>query len=507
MTVNAAELPRKRVLKDRTANLIYLNGPGKGQTQAEAAEALLTAILRVERDPEIVRTIMGEAELDPSVWADRLDQAIVQISDRLDRADPTHDVLANEFLSANPDLAYGQRSWQRYDGAAWSPIAGEEANRALKTTLVAAKDRGVKPTSYLMSSVEMFARSDAFIPDGRWDANPDIIVTRDKTLDIAPDGTYTVRPNDPTDYARDALPFGFDPSAQCDVWLAFLKKLPVDVVPFLQEYAGYCLTADTSHETALWLYGPRGTGKSTFIEGLLAMLGARAGRLSLRDIAESRFGLPAVVGKTMSYATESPSDYIKSADTIINVISGEAVMVEHKGKDAYQYRPGTKIVWAMNDLPQLRDQQSGLWRRVKVVEFPALAVEPNPAIKEAIKREGPGILLWALEGLRRLRQRRSFNVPESVEAATEAYRRSNDIAAEFVADMGIKADPDSLCKASELIRTYNHWRHARAYSRVSEVSAAADWRRLGFESVRRKDGRYYRVSPGTVVLRSKAVSI
>ncbi len=114
--------------------------------------------------------------------------------------------------------------------------------------------------------------------------------------------------------------------------------------------------------------------------------------MSLRDIAESRFGLPAVVGKSMVYATESPADYIKSADTIINVVSGEVVMIEHKGKDAYQYRPGAKIVWAMNELPQFRDQQSGLWRRVKVVEFAALKVEPNPDVKEAIMQEGPGIL-------------------------------------------------------------------------------------------------------------------
>jgi hypothetical protein len=50
------------------------------------------------------------------------------------------------------------------------------------------------------------------------------------------------------------------------------------------------------------LLGDRGSGRSTFIEGLLAMLGARAGRLGLREIAESRFGLPPLVGKTLVYA-------------------------------------------------------------------------------------------------------------------------------------------------------------------------------------------------------------
>jgi len=327
---------------------------------AEAAKALLTAILKVERDPEIIRQIMGEAELDPSVWFDRLDEAIVEISDRLDRADPTHDVLADEFAAANPDMAYGQGRFMRYDGSSWEPIADEEANRAMLGTLVAAKDRGVKPTSYVLGSVATFVRANLHVPDDRWDANPNIIVTRDKTLDIAPDGTYSVRPNDPEDYARDALPFDFDPAARCDVWQTFLWMLGPDVEGFLQEYAGLCLTADTSYEIALWLYGPRGSGRSTVIEGLLAMLGARAGRLSLRDIAESRFRLPAVVGKTCVYATEGISEYIKAADTIINIVSGEPVMIEHKGRDAYQYRPGAKIIWAMNDLPQLRDQHSGL---------------------------------------------------------------------------------------------------------------------------------------------------
>lgn len=175
--VDRLAMPRKRVLKDRAASLIYANGPGKGQTQAAAGD-LLTAILKSgERDPEIFRTLMGEAELDESVWSDRLDDAIAEISDRLDKAEPTHDVLADEFLADNTNLVFGQRSWQRYDGAAWSPIADEKVNRALKTALVAAKDRGVKPTSYLMNSVETFARADTFVPDDRWDADPNVIVS------------------------------------------------------------------------------------------------------------------------------------------------------------------------------------------------------------------------------------------------------------------------------------------------------------------------------------------
>jgi len=504
-SLNRVELPRKRVLKDRTACVIYSNGPGAGQDDREAAEALLTAILKVERDPAIVRQIMSEAAIDPSVWESQLDQAMQTLIRRLDAEDATDDVLAGEFLADNPGIVFGQREWMHYDGSSWTPMPREAIQRGLLDTMVAAKDRKVAPNSQRLASVETFVRVMTHVPDADWDANPNIIVTRRTTLEVAADGTYTTRENRAADYARDALPFDFDPNARADVWHAFLRPLDRDVVAFLQEFAGYALTGDTSCEMALWLLGDRGTGRSTFIEGLLAMLGARAGRLGLREIAESRFGLPPLVGKRLVYATESPSDYVKSADTLINIISGEPVFIEAKGKDVYEYRPSAKIVWAMNALPQLRDQHSGLWRRVKIVKFPALTVEPNPAVKEAIKREGPGILVWALEGLRRLRQRGSFNIPDSVVAATEEYRQANDIAAEFAAEFGIEPAAESFCTTSELIKTYNHWRRLRGYAAVSDVSAASDWARLGFERKRGSKGvRGYLIKPDTDGLKNAA---
>jgi putative DNA primase/helicase len=200
-----------------------------------------------------------------------------------------------------------------------------------------------------------------------------------------------------------------------------------------------------------------------------------------------------LVGKTLVYATESPSDYVKSADTLINIISGEPVFIEAKGKDVYEYRPSAKIVWAMNSLPQLRDQHSGLWRRVKIVRFPGLDVAPNPDIKEAIKQEGPGILVWALEGLRRLRDRGSFDIPASVVAATEEYREDNDLAAEFLRAAGI-APGNVECGASKLTHAYNRWRDVNGSGRVSTLTAKRDWERLGLTQKRTKGGLVWLLS-------------
>jgi len=494
--VDRLSMPRKRVLKDRDASLVYSNGPANGQEPEAAAEALLTAILKVERDPEIVRALMGESEIDPSAWSEQLDGAITEICTMLDAEPATDDVLAEEFGASHPNIAYGQNAWMRYDGAAWSPVHEAEAEKAVQGVIIAAKGRArsarttLNPSASILASVARFARNNAFVPDGRWDRNPDIIVCRDKTLDIASGGSYVVRENDPSDYARDALPFEFDPEASCAVWRWFLEdQLPPEIGSYLQEFAGYCLTGDTDLEHAVITAGDMGGGRSTFQEGLNAMLGGRRGTLSIKDITESRFGLSGIVGKTLLSSTENPGDYLKDTKTIDALVSGDTVRVERKGVDGFDYDPIAKILWAVNDLPQLRDQHAGFWRRIHVVDFPQIPPEKrNPAVKEAIKLEGPGILVWALEGLRRLKQRSKFDVPISVKARTAEWRNENDLPAQFLAFYGI-APGDKRVTAQLLTQVYNLWRRHNGSLDVSSQSAGKEWKRLGLTKADDKRGR------------------
>jgi phage/plasmid-associated DNA primase len=69
---------------------------------------------------------------------------------------------------------------------------------------------------------------------------------------------------------------------------------------FSQEFSGYALTTDVSHEIALWLCGPPGGGRSTFITGLEAMLGEKVGTLGLGEIERSRFALADILARPCS---------------------------------------------------------------------------------------------------------------------------------------------------------------------------------------------------------------
>ena len=394
---------------------------------------------------------------------------------------PTHDELRDRWLeSREQPAAYSQREWREYGHGFWSPVHDEAVYAKIDRVCEDAKPEGARPTAGMRSSVERMARSKAFVPDEVWDANEDALVCANGTLEIS---AGILREHRPEDYALSAVPYGFDPSASAPSWLGFLSASLAGTEGFLQEFAGLCLTPDTKHELAVWLYGPPGGGKSTFIEGLQAALGPKAGLLGLADVQRSRFALSALPGKTLVVATEQPSDFLHSTHVLNAIISGEEVTVERKFREAFGFKPKAKICWAMNDLPRLRDANSGLFRRVKVVPVPKLRVEVDRGLKEKIGAEAPGILNWALEGLSRLRARGHFELPNVVREATEGFKEANDVVGAFVKDACLVRDaPDCEVQAGKLYEAYRHWSRVNGHKPLSSTAIPAEWRRLGFGS-------------------------
>jgi putative DNA primase/helicase len=327
-----------------------------------------------------------------------------------------------------------------------------------------------------------------------WDADGDAVVCLNGTLELS---TGILRPHHPDDRATVALPFAFDPHARADTWRRYLAdtvaRVGEGVVEFFQEFAGYCLTPDTSHEIALWFYSPPGRGKSTAITGLQAMLGGKGsplhGVLSLGDIGASRFALADLPGKRLLVASEQPTGRLERSDRLNAIISGETINVEQKNRDPYPIKPTAKIAWAMNDLPRVTEAHNGVFRRVKVIKLPPLAAI-DPGVKERIEQEGPGIFAWALEGLHRLRERGRFEIPEAVERACEEFQRSNDVAAHFVEDRcdvgaGYSVRPAALYAA------YAQWCRNNGFIPKNSTNMKAEWERLGFPQKRRQGVNFY----------------
>jgi P4 family phage/plasmid primase-like protien len=401
---------------------------------------------------------------------------------------PTHDELRDRWIGANPYHAHGLGVWRCYEDGIWPMVPETSVKAEISNIIEAAKPEGVKPTASILASVAELTRIKVYVADEKWNADPDILVCKNGALRIS---TGELGDHRPGHWATSAVPYEYDPGAVPAIWRYFLENTVPATAPFLQEFAGYALTTEMAHELAVWLFGPPGSGKSTFIAGLAAMLGHRAGILGLADLERSRFTLADLPGKTLVVASEQPSSYLASTNTLNAIISGEPIQVERKYHDPFTVIPKAKVCWAMNELPRVADANSGLFRRVKVVTFPELPEDQrDPQIKRHIEQEGAGILNWALEGLRRLKDRGHFEVPAGVADATKQFREHNDVPALFVEDRCIK-ELDAEVQAAKLYREYRYWCEENGHRPQSSTRLADDWRRLGFERKRTMTGTIY----------------
>lgn len=399
---------------------------------------------------------------------------------------PTHAFLRNAFLKERPHVCFGLDDWWCYYNGNWDSVSDLVIRKHLHESILKKEKR---MTNAIVNSVLALLKAEVYVAPDRFDADPDLLAFDDCVLRIS---TGEKLAHSPHFYLTSKLPFVYDPTQRSEVWDKFLQDTLPECHDFMQEFAGYCLTTSTTHEIAIWLHGPPGGGKSTFIAGLQAMLGMKCCVLGLHDIEHSQFGLTGLPGKTLAVATEQPTYFAKSIPIVNAIISGEPINVQRKYKEQITIIPRAKILWAMNDLPRIDDRSDdGLFRRIKVVHLPGIPIEQrNPRVKEEIQRSGMAIVNWALIGLARLRARGKFIIPNVVEEATEHYKLTNDITRVFINDQCEYGD-DLRVSGGNLYETYRNWCSENGQKRLPSNQFAEELRRLGFRQTASKGYNYW----------------
>lgn len=407
---------------------------------------------------------------------------------------PTHNELAQEWLDAQEGLtAFSGGVWRRYNGQGiWPELDANLVDWELSEVIKSYKGLGVCWSESLLRSVRYYARMGAQknFEVGDWDRNTNIVVCTNGTLDIP---TQTLVDHRSDFYSTIALSYAYDPASIPHALNRYLTTtVPPATAAFMQEFAGYALTTDCSLETALWLHGPPGSGKSTFAEVILmALLGDKAGRLSLRDIERSSFGLGSIQGKTLLYSTETPIGLVHTSDILSAIISGETVQIERKYEQPLTVRSTAKLCWAMNDWPRLANPDDGVFRRVFPVVFDKRAeTDRDPQLKRELERDGQGILNWALAGLARLIARGHFDPPQSVLAARNAFQLESDIPSIYFAEC-VEYKAGARVQAGTLYQHYKQWCYDNGHKAVSSTRLAREWARLNLERTTIDGRRYY----------------
>lgn len=260
------------------------------------------------------------------------------------------------------------------------------------------------------------------------------------------------------------LDYAFDIEADCPIWCQFIRSAmenDPERIAILQEWAGYLLTGRNELQRFLAMEGEGGNGKTVYTAGITAMLGdENISRVALEKFG-GQFDLSTTIGKAVNICGDV-SEIDKAAEGELKQFTGGDVMqFDRKNKTPLTARPTAKLMVSWNLRPRFTDRSDGLWRRMVLVPFnykpPASQiVRGMDEAKWWIENgQAPGILLWAIEGLRRLREQGDFTRSTMVELAIEDYRISANPAREFLTEF---IQPQEGSKISK-IRLYELYQH------------------------------------------------
>jgi len=241
-------------------------------------------------------------------------------------------------------------------------------------------------------------------------------------------------PRTPAFFSTYALDYDFSPAApppeHFDAFLESIWPGDDDQKNCLQEWFGYLLTPDTSQQKIAFLLGPPRSGRGTIARLIRAMIGTQNVAGPTLSGLGGNFGLSTLIGKPLAIIADAKvsrrSDKGAIVERLLN-ISGEDVSdIDRKNLPLWTGKLPTRLMMLANELPDLPDEAGALASRYLMFRFKkSFLGSEDRELDGRLRSELPGILLWAIEGHRRLRDRGKFLQPKPGESDLQQIRDFN----------------------------------------------------------------------------------
>ena len=318
------------------------------------------------------------------------------------------------------------------------------------------------------------------------DADPWLLNVENGTIDLR---TGVLRGHDRADLITKLAPVAYDPAAThpaLDRLLAHLEAAAPGMDGCLARLFGMSLTGDCSAEILPLIQGDAGAGKTAVTEAFAAMLGAYAVKLPFESFCVSRHGRAAggaqpdlvrLRGARFACAAEGDQAARLDAGMVKQLTGNERISARRLYGNPVEFAPTAKLWLVSNYDPACDADDSGLWRRIIKLVFPAVAPEHrDPALKSSLINDPlarSALLAWAVRGCRAWLAngggRKGLALPPAIAAWTEAYRAKQDQVGQWWVELLADEhhlDPQGHVTIAALRNNYETWATENGFTPV-----------------------------------------
>ena len=253
------------------------------------------------------------------------------------------------------------------------------------------------------------------------------------------------------DYVNLTVNYDYNANVQNREVYDFIEKiLPnQNVRDYVLKKMSECLNGDIPNTNFLMFIGDGANGKSQLLNLMKGTMGELAEKVEVtlltrkrNNANESNSEKIKLMNKRFAFLSE-PEDGEKINIGLLKELTGsEEIVARGLYQESVSFVMETKLFLACNELPEIKGEDTALWRRVRVIDFPSRFVdEPKENGEYKIDRTLPSRMrediTWRQTFMNILLEYyyKDIREPVEVQCKTNEYRLNNDIVNQFIEEM------------------------------------------------------------------------
>lgn len=183
----------------------------------------------------------------------------------------------------------------------------------------------------------------------------------------------------PWNYNPDPLP-----SPKIDEFMAHLSanrdgSVNIMKMQFLYQIAGYCLLKRNYFGKFFIFQGDGGTGKSTFQDLIVKMVGENNRARVGIDKMDADYYLATLLSKLINIDDDAvDGKVLENTGRFKSLVTGNEITVRQIFREPITFTPFATCMFSCNKLPRILDRTSGLYRRMVIIELNNKVEKPDP---------------------------------------------------------------------------------------------------------------------------------
>src|SRR5208282_4696013 len=353
-----------------------------------------------------------------------------------------------------------------------------------------------------------------------FDRDPFALNCLNGTLDLR---MSKLRAHDPADCITKLIELDYDPQAGAPRWLTFLAEVLRDgaLISYVQRAIGYSVTGDQRAECMFVAVGDGANGKGVFFDLIREAIGpyGSTGRPELLirqrfDDNKNNEDVAMLRGRRLVEVSETGERHELNEEQTKNLTGRDKVKASMKYESLREWDPTHHIWLRTNNKPIIRGTEYAIWRRLKLILFivkfkyaseraaliksgkarkddPLLRVR-NDGLRDALRKELPGILAWVVKGAALWWNggKPDLREPKIVTDAVEEYRSEMDRLSQFIDECcDLTAGEPTLTRV--LYAGYKTWALEKGWKPWADNTFGQRLGKAGFKAVKigTKNGR------------------